>query len=163
MSLTPIAYAIVKDVQTALRAMSVAGGYYYGVASDAVKLDPETDVEDMTAPNGPRPCVLIETGALDHNFTNSRSGEANVTLPLTIHWFHDADRTSDDALLQTFFRGCADVEKALTQDITRGGRAVDTRITSCDLVPVSNSGICWAAIKVDIHGWRAYGAPSETA
>ena len=163
MSVTPIAYAIAKNVQSALRAMSTGAGYFYGVGSDAVKLDPDVNVEDMTAPNGPRPCVLVETGAMDHDFQRSRSGEVEATLPLTIHWFHDADRTSDDALLETFFRGCADVERALTQDITRGGRATDTRVTSCDLVPIGNSGICWAAIKVEIKSWRTYGAPTEGA
>lgn len=163
MSSTPIAYAIVKDAQAALQAIAVTAGDFYDVDADAVKLDPEHEVESRVAPDGPRPFIVIEPGALAMAFMDARAGEVKTTLPLTVHWVHEIDPTDDDALLQTFFRGCADVERALTQDITRGGRAVDTRITVCELTPIGDSALVWAEIKVEISSWRTHGAPTESA
>lgn len=163
MSSTPIAFAIAQNVQAALQAISVDGGYFYDVDADAVKLDPEHEVESRTAPDGPRPFVLIEVSSPTFNFAEARGGEVHVTYAMAVHWVHDIDTTDDDALLTTFFRGLSDVERALTQDITRGGRAVDTRITSATLTPVGDAGICWAEIKVDVISWRTYGAPNEVA
>lgn len=161
MSLQPIAYAIAKDVQAALLAISTESGYFHTLGADAVKLDPEHEVEARTAPDGQRPFVLIEVSPPTFNYQNSRSGECEVTLPLSVHWVNDYDPTSDDALLQAFFKGLADVERALSRDITRGGRAVDTRMTSATLTPVGDSAICWAEIKVEIKSWRDCGAPTE--
>jgi hypothetical protein len=163
MSDTPIAYAIVQDVQAALQAMTVAGGYFYTVPSGAVKLDPEHQVEARELPDGLRPFILIELSPLAMEFSDARGGEVVVTQPLVVHWCQDIDSTDDNALLQTFLRGCADVERALTQDITRGGRAVDTRVTGCELKRVADGSGVWADVAVDIRGWRTYGVPTESA
>lgn len=156
----PRELAIVQDIQTALRAAVAGSTYHYTLASAAVKLDPNHAAEELDSPSGPRPYALIEIGDLTHEFRDARAGEVQVALPLTIHWYHDTDPTDDASLLSTFFKGCADVETALTQDITRGGRAVDTRVTGRALGLAASGARVWAGIDVEVSIWRAYGTPN---
>lgn len=156
---SPIEYAIVRDLQAALQAATVAGGYYYTIAATAVKLDPNHDAEDMVKPSGPRPFVLIEV--LPDEWDYSKQNEAILVQKLALHWTHDSDPTVDEDMLLVYFRGCADVEKAITQDITRGGRAVDTKITARTPVIAAEGGKAWATLNVDIRTHREYGVPSE--
>ena len=154
----PIEYLIVRDVQTALLAATVAGGYHYGIAATAVKLDPNHKAEELVAPAGPRPYVLIEV--LPDEWQYAPSNDATLATKLNVHWVHDTDPTADEDLLHRFYKGCADVERALTQDISRGGRAVDTRITSRACGRETDSAQVWATVAVEIHQVRTCGAPN---
>src|SRR6266542_3463204 len=124
----PIEYQIVLDVQAALKNIAVANGYYFDVAALEVKLDPNHDVESLIKPDGPRPFLIVEVRPDEQWEYTSKPNIATFPLPLTIHWVSDTVPTVDESRLQTYFRGCADVEKAIAQDVTRGGRARDTLI-----------------------------------
>lgn len=154
----PIEYTIVRNLQTALQAVTVAGGYHYTIAATAVKLDPNHNAEAMVAPDGPRPFALIEI--LRDEWTYDPANEAAITTQCLVHWTHDTDPTVDTSLLQTYFNGCADVEKAITQDITRGGLAVDTKITARTHVPTDAAGKTWATLEIAIKHYREYGVPN---
>ena len=153
----PIEYLIVRDVQAALQAATVAGGYHYTIAAAAVKLDPNHEVEALVAPDGPRPYVLIEVSPDEWQYVPSN--DVTLVTKLNVHWVHDTDPTADEDLLLRYYRGCADVERALMQDISRGGRAVDTRITSRTPGRDTDSAQVWATLAVEIHQVRTCGAP----
>jgi hypothetical protein len=159
----PISFRIVKDLQTALRAISVANGYFYDVASIAVKNDPNSAANALKAPGAPRPLLLIQVDPERREY--QPAGELRMVLPLVINWVQESDATDDDSRMRTFFRGCADVEKAIAPDDggpgrSRGGLAIDTTIVRC----INNDDIdgsqVWAQIEVEIPLFRQYGRPN---
>src|SRR4026209_1229238 len=124
----PIEFQIIANLQAALQGMSVAAGYHYTVAASAVKLDPNHEVEELIAPEGPRPFVLIEM--LPESWRFEPASQLYLVMPLTVHWVSDSTPTIDKSRLETYYRGCADVETAIATDVGRGGLATDTRITN---------------------------------
>lgn len=153
----PIDYQIVLNLQTALRAIAVADGYHYTVAAAAVKLDPNQSVETLVAPDGLRPFLVLEP--LPERWEYQPANQLQMTLPVLIHWLQDSDPTADTSRLQTYLRGCADVERAIAQDITRGGLAVDTRIIKRTPETGVDGALVWAQIETEITICRTYGAP----
>ena len=154
----PREFRIVQNLQAALLAISVTAGYHFDVDSLAVKLDPNCDIESLIAPNGPRPFVLLQV--LPEQWEYRPSMRVTVTLPVVVHWVSDSIPTDDDSRLQTFFRGVADVEQALTQDITRGQLATDTRIVKRTFDTAVDGSQVWAMVEAEIRIDRTYGAPN---
>lgn len=154
----PISFRIVQDLQTALRSIAVAGGYFYDVASVAVKLDPDSANDAVRAPGGVRPLILLQVSPERREY--QPAGEVRLVLPVTVNWVQESDATDDDSRMQVFFRGCADVEQAITVDLSRGGLVIDTRIVQC----VNNDDLegsqVWAQIEVEIAMFRQYGRPN---
>lgn len=155
----PIEFRILQNLQTALLAISVAGGYHYSVAAGAVKLDPNHDVETLTPPSGPRPFIIVQLQPEAWEY-RERPSQVHLVVPAIIHWFHDSDPTDDNSRLQTFLRGCADVEQAIAIDLTRGGGAVDTRIVGRAIDPAIDGSQVWAMVAVEIALRRTYGVPN---
>lgn len=159
----PSEFLIVQNLQAALQAISTLTGSHYSVASTAVKLDPNANIEAMLRPSEfgepPRvwPMVLIELkpDAWEYDPAN----RVKLTLPMTIHWVSESVPTDDKSLLQTFLRGCADVERAIAADITRGGAAYDTRITGRTLDLSLAGSRVWAQIETEIRLRRDFGTP----
>lgn len=149
---------IVQSVQTALLAIAVAGGYYSTVAAGAVKLDPNASVESLMRPDGPRPFVLLELKP--DTWEYSPANQVKLTLPMVVHWVSDSTPTDDTSRLQVYLRGCADVEKALAVDITRGGLAYDTRVVSREMDLAMDGAQVWAQIGIEIRVNREFGAPA---
>lgn len=154
----PIDLQIVQHLQAALGAMRVADGYHFDVAATAVKLDPNHQVEDLIAPTGPRPFVILELTP-DEGWEYQPAEQLHLALRVTIHWVSDSTPTDDNSRLQTYLRGCADVERAIAQDVTRGGLAVDTRIVKRLYDTAVDGAQVWAQIDVEITLYRQYGAP----
>lgn len=152
----PIEYRALLDLQAALQAIDIAAGYHYTVVSAAVKLDPDNAVAALEHPGGARPFIVIEVDPDAWVF--DQSNEIKLTMPLVIHWIHDSDPTNDAAKLQTYFRGCADVEKALAADIGRTGLATDTRITKRTMAAIGAQ--VEALIETTITLRRQYGQPN---
>lgn len=158
----PICFRIVQDLQAALRGISVANGYFYDVVSIAVKNDPNSAQSALRAPGGPRPLLLIQVDPERREY--QPSGELRMVLPLVINWVQESDAADDDSRMRTFFRGCADVEKAIAPEDgagrSRGGLAIDTHIVRC----INNDDIdgseVWAQIEVEIPLFRQYGRPN---
>lgn len=152
-----IDYQVVRNLQSALQAITVAGGYHFTVAATAVKLDPNHAVESLVAPDGPRPFVLLEIMADRWEYAPARQLE--LTLPVTIHWVSDSVPTTDESRLQTYLRGCADVERAIAVDITRGGLAMDTRVVKRTFDTMVDGAQVWGLIEVLMEIHRTYGQP----
>ena len=154
----PISFRIVQDLQTALRAIAIADGYFYDVESVAVKLDPNSAISAIQAPNAPRPLLLIQVDPERREY--QPANEVRMVLPVVINWVSESDATDDDSRMQTFFRGCADVEQAIAQDLSRGGLVIDTRIVRC----INNDDIdgsqVWAQIEIEMPLFRQYGRPN---
>jgi hypothetical protein len=152
----PIEFLVVKNLQTALQAIAVANGYHYDLAALSVKLDPNQDVETLLGAEKKRPFVLLEL--TPDEFEYSPANLVTVRMPATIHAVNDSDTSADDSWLQTYLRLCADVERAIAGDISRGGRAIDTRITSRDFRTFGGSQV-WAIVNTRISVRRTYGSP----
>lgn len=156
----PISFRIVQHLQTALRAISIAGGYHYDVEGVAVKLDPNNAADAIKAPGAPRPLILIQVDPERREY--QQAGELRQVLPIVINWVNESDATNDDDRMRTFFRGCADVEQAIVgingDGLSRGGLAIDTRIVRC----INNDDIdgsqVWAQIEIEIPLFRQYGS-----
>ena len=159
----PLEFRIAQSLQTALKLPSVASGYHYDVAGTAVKLDPNHEAGDLipgaNPPSGPpRPFILLDLSAPDI-FEYGQSNEVIVLRPFTVVWVHDSDPADDDSLLKTYFRGLADVEKALATDITRGALASDTRILNREMREPEGREV-WALVTGQVRSHRTYGAPN---
>lgn len=153
----PKEYTLVRNLQTALGSMTVATGYHYAVAVTVVKLDPDHGVESLIAPDGARPFVIIEVKP--DVWTYEAAGRARIVMPIAIHWVSDSTATSDESRLLEYLRGCADVERAVTRDITRGGIAVDTKIVKRTFDTAVDGTQVWAIIDVEVLLHRVYGSP----
>jgi len=154
----PLDYTLIVGLQTALRAMSVAGGYHFDVQASAVKLDPNCDVESLIAPGGLRPFVIIEVKPDTWEYKPAK--RIDVVLPITIHWVSDAVPTDDESRLKTFFEGLADVERAIAKPITDGaGGEVLPRITKRSYSTAIDGAQVWAIVDTELRSHRVYGQP----
>jgi hypothetical protein len=82
-----------------------------------------------------------------------------LVLPWTVHWVHESTPTSDDSRVQTYLRGCADIERAIAIDPGRGGRAIDTRIVKREFEAEVDGSQVWAMVDLAIALRRTYGQP----
>lgn len=154
----PIEYQVLTNLQAALQGIRIGNGYHYDVRGTAVKLDPNQDVESLIGgADAPRPFVLLEV--LPERREYRPSLQIKITRPVTIHWVSESDPTRDSDRLQVFMRGCADVERAIVQDITRGGLAGDTRIEKTAFDAAVDGSQVWAQIDIEILMHRTYGQP----
>ena len=154
----PIEYRAILNLQAALQAIAIAGGYHYDVVDAAVKLDPNVAVEALLHPAGARPIVLIEVNP--EKWQYAPAAQLKLAMPVTVHWVSDATPTDDASRMKTFFRGCADVEQAVAVEIGRGGLASDTRIVKRTFDTAVEGSQVSARIDLEIWLHRTYGAPN---
>ena len=157
----PIEYQIVKHLQAAIAAISVASGYFFTIAASAVRVDPNVDIESLVAPGGPRPYAVLEVNsdaeAWDHA---EQRGGVLLVFPVVVNWVSDSVPTDDDSRLKTFFRGCADIEQAIAVDRTRGGLASDTTIVRRVQDLTRDGAEVWARVELSIRLRREFGKPN---
>ncbi len=156
-ALEPIAFRVVKNLQTALAAMSIAGDYFYDIAGIAVKLDPDVAVEALVPPGGARPFVVLDVQPDTFEIAGTKPNRATVRMPIDVHWVNDSDPTDDDSWMKTYFRGCRDVERAIAVDISRGGLAFDTRVIGCSAT--RRGAEVKALVPMLVTVTRVYGQP----
>ncbi len=154
----PREYRIVRNLQAALAAMTVAGGYFYDVTSTVVKLDPDHDVAALKRPDVPRPFLILDVAK--EKWIYEPANELKLVLPVMVHWIGESDPTVDEARMLMFYRACADVEQAIAIDLSRGGLATDTRITGRQLVENVEGPEVWAQIQTEIQLRRTFGQPN---
>ena len=73
---------------------------------------------------------MVSMGGLPERRTKGQAGRMTRKTPGNIRWVSEPAESidfDDVARMLMFFRGCADVERAITRDITRGGLAAKTR------------------------------------
>jgi hypothetical protein len=153
----PTEYQLLANLRDALQQITVAHGYHFDVASAAVKLDPNCNVESLIAPGGARPFIVLEVKPDSWQF--SPANRAEIVLPVTIHWVSDSTPTDDTSRMLTFFRGCADVERAIAVDVGRGGFAKDTQIVQRSYETALDGAQVWAKVDVNLPLRRVYGQP----
>lgn len=154
----PISFRIVQNLQAAVRGISVAGGYHNDVAAIAVKLDPNSAVEAVKAPGGPRPLVLLRIHP--ERWKYDPANQLKLVLPVTANWVQESDATDDDSRMKVFYRGCADIEQAITQDLGRGGFAADTRVVAQTFNDDIDGSQVWGQIEIEVQFHRTYGQPN---
>lgn len=156
----PIEYRALVNLQAALAGIKVSAGYFYSVASSAVRLDPDVDAEALILENnGPRPFVLVQLDDPQDEYFEKPDG-LRVTLPVMVHWIHETDRTVDADRLQVFLRGSADVERAIAPtslDRSLGGLVMDTILRSRSWDAAGTR--VWAIFRIDLVLHRTYGNP----
>lgn len=154
----PREYRIVRNLQSALAAITVAGGYFYDVAATAVKLDPDHEVQDLVSPDGPRPFLVLDVAP--EKWQYAQANQVKLVLPVTVHWIAESDPTIDEDRVRMFYRACADIEQAAAADLGRGGLAADTRVVRRQLVETVEGPRVWAQVQVEIHLHRTFGQPN---
>ena len=155
----PIEYRILTHLRDTLAAITIGAGYHYDVLGTAVKLDPNQDVEMLIAPDGPRPFIVLEVKPEAWAYPESFGG-LRLVVPVTVHHVNASRPEKDESRLQTYLRGCADVEQAIAVDPSRGGLAVDTTITRRTFEGATDGSQVWALVDVTIVVRRQYGQPN---
>lgn len=159
--MTPIDFLICANLQVTLQGIRVADGYHHDLSATAVRLDPNRAVEDLIAPAGPRPFAVVDllgVGSGEWEYVESPFG-IERRIPVTVHWIHDSDPTDDTSRLKTWLEGCADVERAIAVDVTRGGYAGFTAITRCVFDSSADGAQVWATISLEVRLRRTFGQP----
>jgi len=152
----PLDFQILANLKAALLAISIAGGYHYDVAAGAVKIDPATDLDALLAPGGPRPFYGIELGTDSKEYYPS--DQMKVTRQFKVFVVHDSDPADDDDFMRVHLRCCADVEKAVRADASRGGIAMETLITNATFVTLYAPKV-WTEVDLDVTLYRTNGQP----
>ena len=155
----PLEYDIVLNMQRALQAISVAGGYHYDVAAAAVSIDPHDHLEVLTGSLARKPFLIVEVSPGRHiqYFPGTQMREL---IPIEITAATDAQALVATSRAQTFQRLCADIEKALTVDVTRNGKATDTRILDKRMGIMVSALRVMAVVQTEVRLHRTYGAPN---
>lgn len=166
MPLDPIEFRIIADMQTALQSIRKINGYHHDVASVAVRLDPNYDIESLvgeaTVQTEPlRPFIIVVTSPDQFSYPE-HGGRVFLLMPFIVHAVNDSDPSDDSDLQKTYFKLAADVETALVgteQRLTRGGLATDTLILEREMhEPIGQ--LSWAMVKGHVRVRRGYGEPN---
>lgn len=170
----PLEYQILLALQARFQQMSTDAGYFYGVDDSAVHLDPENGVDVLMGPDETgrkvRPFVVIEP-VDGEEWNYEPANQLKFVLPVLVHWVHTAVPASDvvtgvpmppsdAARVRLYWRGCADIEKALNRsnDPGLGGLATDVRIVDRKWIGGPEVGQdVWAQLTLHVHTRREFG------
>ena len=156
----PVGYRILLNLQETLEGISKSAGYHFTVAAGAVSVDPLDAVEIIVGRATESPFFVIEAG-VGGRPTYQPSNQLIEVLPANINAFANAEAQRDMvARVKTYERLCADIEKAVVVDITRGGLAGDTRIVSKQMNVTSGSLRVVAVVQLEMRLRRFYGSPN---
>lgn len=170
----PLEFQIMLALQARFQQIRVADGYFYGVDDVAVLLDPDNSVEALraTVDGSPRVRPFVAIEPLDGEEWNYEpANQLRFVLPMLVNWVHTAVPASDAvtgvpmpppdaARLQVYWRGCADIEKALNRsnDPGLGGLATDVRIVDRKWIADREVGQdVWAQLTLHVHTRREFG------
>ena len=155
----PIELRVVQSLQTALRSISVAGGYFHDVQSVAVKLDADANVKEIIGTSGnARPFIILEV--IPESFDYQQANQVRLEIPYIIHFVNDTDATDDAAMLGEYYKACADIETAIDVDGTRGALATDTIIRNREMRKGAEGQLVWSQVTIEVRLNRTYGAPN---
>lgn len=130
----PHEYLIFERLAANLAAIDPSRGYYATVEDVAVRLDPDeavSETEDVY------PLVVLETMP-GEKWEWEPAQQAICTFAAKISWLDKvapSDTTPPETLpkgarLLRYWRACTDIAKALADDVTLGGLAIDVRIVN---------------------------------
>lgn len=147
---------ILTAIADRLRTMTVAGGYHWTVKAEGVKTDPENI---LTVPETELPVFLVEFARGQREFNAANQLESFVTVLITAR--AAASGLDPVRKVQLGENLLADIEKALTVDITLGGLLFDLRVQEPDptFAGFGNVNTVIVLQEVECHWHRTYGAP----
>jgi hypothetical protein len=152
----PRELALLHDLQAALRAMTRAGGYRWDVKHESVVLDVCNifDVDEIRLPF----FIVEPTDDGERRFEPAMQLEDEFIATITARV--DAIGDGVDRRNTLGLRFAADIEKALTVDIERGGFAVDTRLRKPQIYSSAGGEQTVLVVqRVVMKLFRTYGDP----
>jgi hypothetical protein len=139
----PVKRAVFENLETTLAAITAGSDYYTSVAR-------VTRIDSVPIELTEYPAIILTPSSTDYD----PPGDA-TTLAIAGHYRIDATlvirtRTSAVDELENFIR---DVHKAILVDITRGGLAIDTRLTSDRVFYPTDieEPVAIAELSIEIH------------
>lgn len=153
----PLLYRAVVSLQAALNAIQVADDYFHSVDAEvAVKLDPSADVHDLLSLEGPVPFVILEPLEERRTWFEKPDG-IKVTQPFLVHWCGESEADDDASRMRNYFRACADIERAVRVDPSRGGIVMETLFLNPRLTDFQQGARYWAVCEVQLVFYRTHG------
>lgn len=153
----PLRQQAIEAVATALRAINGEPTYFFRVKSTSVVTDPGMGQNILTLPPTETPYFIVEPLPSGSKFyMPSMRVRHDFQVAITAR----ADAPDRSLKMQTWERLIADIEVALTRDITLGGIAVDARCEeSTPGFDLSQSPSVFVIQPVTINLIRTYGSP----
>lgn len=153
----PLRLRLLHSLATALRGIRQADGYYYTVKPESVMLDP---VNILTVAATALPVFLVEPST-EGVRTYQPANRLEYAFFASITARVEADSLGASRKTEAWERLLADIERALTRDITREGLAIDTRLG--EPTPLSTIGpdsMVLVLQPVELRHVRVYGEPA---
>lgn len=148
---------ILEHIQTALRAINGNPTYFYTVKSGSVVLDATLRIFDI--PKSELPFFMVD-GTLPPTMSWMPAKRVKVVLSIVILARQDATGNATNMKTEVWRKLGADIEVALTQDITRGGNAIDTRLEPrLPLIDPGPSQVVLVQQPLNVRFIRTYGTP----
>ncbi len=155
---TPVLLAIVVNLQAALQAIT-APTYFNTVKPTSVVLDPVA-LDVVSTTELPFLVVGHRIEVIGPRLYTSRPVSIKIRRRIVIEAVLDAPGTDFAHKLTAIQQLVADVETALTVDVTRGGLALDTRVEDETLyVGLATQSRCYVEIPVEVTFGRKHGQP----
>lgn len=156
----PIEYRILLNARDSLQAISQSGGYFFTAEAGSVSVDPIDTIDIILGRAAASPSFVVEVGSAGRP-TYQPASQILELIPVNIIAFANSDQQQDPvAKTKVYERLCADIEKAMTADITRGGMATDTRIIGRQMQVTTGSVRVVALVQLEVRVYRTYGAPN---
>lgn len=154
---TPRELALLQDLQAALRAIQTADGYGWDVTPSSVVLD----ADNIFDKSGSQLPFFIVEGSDEGEREFLPAGDLGDEFVAVITARVDAKGLDPDRRNTIGWHLHADIEKALTLDIERGGLAADTRLRKPQIfTSVSGDQPVIVVEKAVMKLFRDYGDPA---
>lgn len=153
------AKAILANLTTTLRGMTIAGGYHWDVKASSVVNDPVV-LETVSPTELPFFYVSFAGGDGRRDYQMNRILKERIAF-IIVGRMPNANGLADDRKLETYANGVADLEKAIAVDISRGGHAIDTQLAQPDepLVGIGQQNMVIVVQRLTVLTRRTYGKP----
>lgn len=155
----PVLLSIVLNMQAAIQAIAVSGGYFYDVKATSVILNPKPLA---AVPTTEVPFLIVghRVDAVLRNFTGSRPVSIQDRWRVVIEGRIDAPADDTASKLTAFSNFTADLEKALLVDPQRGGLALYTYVQQpIPYMGDDSQSQLYFEQPVEVLLQRAYGSP----
>ncbi len=147
---------IIEALQAALRAIS--GGDYHYPLTDASQVTVDPGMQLLGPVLSDLPLYVLETTP-DGSKTYQPAKQILEVVRVNIHARYDADPVHPASKLAVFENLKADMERALTVDITLGGLVCDVRLLTAAEFVGMGSPVVIVTQPVEARFSRTYGSP----
>lgn len=164
MAISPIRLQVVAKMLTALRAISVAGGYHYDVEDTAVSADPSVSLL-LAGAIGQKPIYTVspELGGGRRYYP---ADQVKDTFLCAIAGRYDVDDLDPQAKITAWECMAADIEKCLAPradgTVWHEGLLIDARVGEPQPFVAIGSPVVLVVVPVTMTLWRGYGQPNMT-